>query len=521
MRFSRRVCAAALLLFASALPSVAQSDPACTESKLSSPLPPSPPIPGVTGGDGFVYILGKPEMVASGRVTKIVPNATGRYALVVSEEVPLPPGPETGHTNTGGISILLWDSVARKVHTLWEQPALQETRSGAVTGLGWFYDTDSVMAVVTVTATDTAIDAPTEKARKPVFTLLYGDVSRDSRLHPLLSSANPIQFMLSPKSPFAIVADKPEDKPSTGDIKQGTPPGTEAPLASLWPLYARRTRTLNARGRFAEFPNSGHVGWFLWGGGGSGAEIFDTQLVPRASGPPAVTQVGHWYTLDAATGVMTQDDSHRKRIDAPPSESADKPLRLFNSTLTVTPPGSSSRYSSILRPLWLRSDNTLHTQISESDSLLVSPDGIGSVLLPDLRGILYSSRDALYSVPLIRMTAKEFETANGKALVRIAITNGGQIGQALTRYAKDNDQHYPPAGNIAETLAKYLKDPGVLNNPATGAFGFSYLLHGDATADVGRSADRLIGYLTCPGGRANLYADQHVAWVNDPPATRQ
>lgn len=513
--FPERLRAAAFLFLLCTLPAAAQNTPAGDTSAKPSGI--RLPVKGIAASDGFVYLPGSPEMVAASHA-KPMPNPTGRYTLVICDEESLPPGPAIGHSSTGGGSLLIWDSLARRAHTYWEQPSLKGTRQGDVGEAGWLQGTNCLLALVETSA----LDAPTEEERAPVYSLLFADVTRDSHARPLYSSPEPMIFTFSPALPLAAVTIKDHiSEPAAANAKQS--------------VIRTRSRVVivDMRGRFtgitfaSDFPGAA-AGWSEDGRSVNistiepeSATVTTAESASGATPQPGRT-VRHWYAMDATTGKTTLLTERPKSIRPPAPSPVNPPLRFVPGGISATAPGGDTGNPDKLDGLWLASASTAgnkpgtSTASVQRNMLLIAPDADSPLFLPDLSGILYRSHGALYSIPLVRLSATQFAEANHTALMRETMSNAKQIGLAMMMFAMDNGEKYPAGGDVAQTVGAYLRNSDVFNNPATGERGFTYSLHGEALSGIEAPSTTPMGYLNGPGGKAVVFADGHVKWINDP-----
>lgn len=90
----------------------------------------------------------------------------------------------------------------------------------------------------------------------------------------------------------------------------------------------------------------------------------------------------------------------------------------------------------------------------------------------------------------------------------LAEANLKQIGLALTQYAQDFDEHYPPTEGLNEAISPYLKTRDVFR---VGTHPFMYQLPGGtALAKIESPADTIQGTMDLPCARVVLFADGHV-----------
>ena len=91
---------------------------------------------------------------------------------------------------------------------------------------------------------------------------------------------------------------------------------------------------------------------------------------------------------------------------------------------------------------------------------------------------------------------------------QLAIINLKQIGLALTQYAQDADEHYPPVEGVNEAIYPFLHTRDVFQ---VGSHRFVYLLPANAAlAKIDSPAETPMGTMDLPCARVVLFADGHV-----------
>jgi len=99
---------------------------------------------------------------------------------------------------------------------------------------------------------------------------------------------------------------------------------------------------------------------------------------------------------------------------------------------------------------------------------------------------------------------------------QLAMSSLKQIGLALTQYAQDFDEHYPPTEGLNDAIYPYLKTRDVFQ---VGGHRFVYQLPGGTSlAKIDSPAETPMGMIDLPCARVVLYVDGHVKSLPKPGA---
>jgi hypothetical protein len=153
-----------------------------------------------------------------------------------------------------------------------------------------------------------------------------------------------------------------------------------------------------------------------------------------------------------------------------------------------------------VRPLWLAASLD-----EKALPVLIAADSESAELTRVGDGVLYRQSGAAWFVPLVRLNRGEFEAAREGALRARAMSDAKQIALSLTQLASDQNGEFPSTGDIGNTLRSRLPDAGMTER-------LVYTFSGGQIDSAAR-ASTVLGYVPGPGGRANIHADGHVAWV--------
>ena len=138
---------------------------------------------------------------------------------------------------------------------------------------------------------------------------------------------------------------------------------------------------------------------------------------------------------------------------------------------------------------------------------LVTSDGAMPVLSPKNDAVAYLSAGGAYVRTLVRLGRKAYEASLIDAARQKALRQAKEAGTALSMYAMDADDAFPPGGNIPDVVGPYARDVASLQ-------ALVYTFGGGVP---GSKDGTEIGYVPGPGGRAVVYADGTVKWIPDAP----
>jgi len=118
-------------------------------------------------------------------------------------------------------------------------------------------------------------------------------------------------------------------------------------------------------------------------------------------------------------------------------------------------------------------------------------------------GVLYSAGPLNLVRPVIQLSKKAFDEIVARDERAEAMAKLSQLGKALLMYESEN-AGFPAADNL-DAIRPYTGSAELLD-------GFVY--HGVTAFGADRSQTEM-GFMPCPGGRAVVYQDGHVAFVPD------
>ncbi len=513
--------------------------------------------------DKEAFLLGPPELIAGSEAGKIFPSPDGRYVLVsrtraqdglpvritaadLAQDTPPASPPET--------SVILWDSQTRKASVVWKAGGgalAGQFTMGVLPQAAWLPGTTNVLLTVgTMRGTAGTSEPAAERASLLLFSAATGATRTllTMNSNPSSREAEPegFYFQVSRTQPVAAVMGA-----RTGDD------GAAIPTVRA----LRRNGTLGPVVRVPERT-------FLNGFSRDGTQIYfatfgayDKETKKRNPTTYSALSVngtsGTLTPLDKQPQVVAvQGDESEEAVPAPGAGEDAPPIRLVAAPATLT--RAQSRQN--VRPVWLeRADEPAATPpvpaavtnkpapAKTTPALLLAaadleppralvtadcddaplttgqtfqqtrsrwPNGTpvlsvnGALLLPDASAVLYRAGGVLYAVPILRMDKAVFLEARRRAQRITIISNAKQLGLGLMMYTQDYDEMYPSGEGINDKVNPYVKNESLFQN-------FVYTFGGGPMAGIDQPATTIIGYVTGPGGRANIFADGHVKWQDE------
>jgi hypothetical protein len=419
--------------------------------------PPRPAVgPRYLLTDREAVILPDAALVSAPAVSTAAWSSDSRYVLAARQAMPLTPPAQ--QLPSGELSLVVWNRGTGRSQEIWKRPAGVQR----VDQLDWLSHTHMALMVV-------GWIQPTPEHPASHRTLYWVDaVHGQTRALGELQSE---QLLISPAQPQAVLFSRAEDS----------------------------LRVIRADGSFGPvLPRSKGVDVTEWSRDGSTLLLRSWEMPAARNVPP----LAKWHAMDLQTGAITT-------LAAAPEEYQEQPqpVRLKSSTAVLKEENMTQRVS----PLWLES-----TVKSEQPRVLVCADGGGGSLAPDASAVLYLSQGAAWVVPLVRLPREQMLAQLRAAQRQEALSNARQIGLALSMYAQDYDETFPPAdGHATQVLRPYLKNDEVFNAPGTDIPGFVYTYTGGPMKTITDPSTQEVGYLPGPGGRAVIFADGHAKWQSD------
>lgn len=208
--------------------------------------------------------------------------------------------------------------------------------------------------------------------------------------------------------------------------------------------------------------------------------------------------VGQVFGFDPRTGKVRPVDSPAAVWRDPEPAGA---LRLLHSRGDLR----DGPQSVALKPLWLTARDGARTERT-----LIAPDTDWAKLSPAGDAVLYLQDGALLVRRLVSLPKTALTQAREAALRSTVMSDCRQIGLALIIHANRHDEQLPAQGEpIDAIIIEAVKSETI-------ALGFIYTFPGGKLTDIQEPSKTILGYKLGPGGRANLFADGHVAWEAEP-----
>jgi prepilin-type processing-associated H-X9-DG protein len=430
----------------------------------------------------FAYVAMPPQLVAEPEVMDFTLSNGGGYALLQRLRYSALPELPTGRaaqppTGMADFSLVLWDAEYRRSSMVWHADAAE----ASISQIAWLKGAE--VAYVAVRRTMPAGGPPVPPGSEPAPQLL--------RIDPAAHRTETIDLSRYPKP------DNIEINPSTigplvmirlSRFSQDGPGSTSV-------LLLNSHGVVNAH---ADIPAGTYLIDTQWSDAGS---PLLSVLEPQKGKKPTVA----WLAMNPNTGQLIPTTAPAPpKLQAAPGASAVAakpgavPLQLKQSRTRI--PGDETKSSIGL--LWLMS-----AVPSDHPTALLSSDcSRGELLAHSLQVLYQTQHGAVWSVPLQQIDAAKYLAMKALADKLAAIQNAKQCGLALLMSAQDNGENLPSQGDLASSISPYLSDPSAMA-------GFVYTYPGGPLSDIDSPAETVIGYISSPGGRAVLYADGHVKWL--------
>lgn len=246
------------------------------------------------------------------------------------------------------------------------------------------------------------------------------------------------------------------------------------------------------------------------------------------------------WTDDAHLVVRSETDKKKRQMDVVTGQLSDitkaadedtaasrqfPDLTLLTDAKPQVDPSRSGAFDSTR--LWVRCTPRFKQPLSAAGAgLTMSADDPQAGWSPTGRQIAYLNNGDLFVTDVDLVPASEVMGNEKYALDlpltcpeerEIAKSNLEKIGQALMQYTQDNDEKFPPAAGIDDTLLPFVKSRLLYS---VGAVHWVY--HAPANlsfAAMDAPANVLIGTMMLPCGPEYLYADGHVKEIPPDRAT--
>jgi prepilin-type processing-associated H-X9-DG protein len=437
-------------------------------------------------GKDEAYALWPPELVIGAQVSLLSWSASGRYvvgtqltrnandSLVRSFLLDLPVEP----LPRSELGVFLWSVRDRKVVTVWKSSEPVDLSTITWIGQGDF-------ALFTVSANRISLDG--KVAGIQVVLLLDAKNGRVRQVNQAVSNESTTALLnveCSRNAPFAVVI------------------GTENRDSSL--ATTRATATIVTADGKAGKPIDLPPGQYYSGVLFSSRErrCFLKALKDRT---PGVPREYCYYELDPSRNTAK---ACAKPENASPIFVLDSmPQPEIKGIVVRTDRQSVGRGAAarVVGSAWL-SVESVPDAPGRPTAAMVASDCDTAILSPTLEGVLYLNRGALFFRKIQRLTLEEFEQIAESEARKAAMLKAKYVGIGILMYAADWDDMLPTPDGLADKIAPYIKDVGLLD-------GFVYTFQGGLATDIESPTETQLGYVDGVGGRAVVFADGHVKWV--------
>lgn len=428
---------------------------------------PSPDISRMILTDKQAILVAPAETVAGWNVDRAAWSPSGQFVLASRAYLKLPPIP-TGAPDFQQ-SLVLWDMEQRKATDLWKAVINSERAPH----FDWLSTGDVAFAVAKYRPQPPAgqrAQQPGEAVRQWVLRV---DARRNT-MKPLFAVSDEAQLLVSPRAPLAVVFSQDE----------------------------RSLRVLRADGallRQVPFPGELSLNLPRWSADGTRL-ILTNFVAPKNDQGQGILQKATDYALDVRTGQLVEQATQTGFRPEDSPTLATEEFRLKRTSSLVQEGNSRATIS----PLWLES-----TQKGAETRVLIAADVEWAALSPRGDAVLYLAHGVASVAPLVTFSRELYIQARNAALQTVAISNGRQLGLAAIIYAQKNGDRLPGADQPVAALLREVVNVDALYE------GFVYTFPGGSLAEVAEPSKTLLGYVTGPGGRAEIYVDGHVTWKKD------
>jgi len=427
----------------------------------------SPDISRMILTDKQAILVAPAETVTGWNVHRAAWAPSGQFVLASRAYLKVPPIP-TGPPDFQQ-SLVLWDFEQRKSTELWKVVV----NTDSAPQFDWLAAGDVAFGLARYRPTRPAGQAaqpPGESVRQWVLRV----DARRGAMKPLFSVPEQSELLVSPREPLAVVFSHNE----------------------------RLLRVIRGDGtllRPVPFPMGLDLGLPRWSQDGT-RFLMTSYPVPDPKNPAGLAEEAADYAIDLRTAQFVKQPKREKlqRAEAPSTAAVELRLRKSKSLVQE---GTSRQ---MIAPLWIEA-----AQKGPESRVLVAADAEWAELSPRGDAVLYLSGGAAYVAPLVTLSKELFIQAREAAQRMVAMSNGKQLGLAAIIYAQKHDNQLPSADQpVAALLREYANADSLYE-------GFVYTFPGGSLSDVAEPSKAVLGYITGPGGRAEIFVDGHVTWKKD------
>lgn len=123
--------------------------------------------------------------------------------------------------------------------------------------------------------------------------------------------------------------------------------------------------------------------------------------------------------------------------------------------------------------------------------------------------IFVNDSNGISRIPIMIADIEAIKNARIAAIRSETMSRAKQIGTAMMIYSSDYDDLLPPAKKWDENLWPYMKNTELTRD-------FNYMLNGEDINKIKDPANLVLGEIVTKYGKAVVYADSSVRWVNPP-----
>ncbi|MEZ0324736.1 MAG: hypothetical protein ACAH95_02430 [Fimbriimonas sp.] len=272
------------------------------------------------------------------------------------------------------------------------------------------------------------------------------------------------------------------------------------PLAAI-ATYSREgtgqasVRFLDGTGKMTEWSLPPLTGLFQWSPDGSKLLMKSVNKSTTVSG--AALPAG-WYAMNPQTG-----STERIETVTEATRTAETGLQAISTTANMP---SNGAIGLVKAPIVVLFEAPMDQK--EPSYAIVGTDSSNGAVSPNGASVAYISQGIAMVRALVHVPKEAFLKAKAAALKAEIMNKGKQVGLALQMFAADMDDAYPENKGWEDKLMPYLGNRQMID-------GFNYTYAGGPLNGKDPSKTSL-GFFSGPGGRANVYADGHVEWENNP-----
>lgn len=424
-----------------------------------------------TAGDDFFMPL-PPRFVAGPMVVEAKWSPDGRYVAASAMDIDLHSFPIGGADPPHTVSFVVWNASTHKAVTVWSD----SSAGGRIEQSEWVPGT----AIVFLVARWTDDTGSTHQGMWRIDARRSGGAKVDE-------FAEGDRLIASPNQPYAFLQ---------GSDRDGN---------YLKPLAANGSIGLPIR-MPAHLVATGD-----WSADGRNLLLAPVSAAPKGSAPDEPKLP--FMQCDGRSGAITALES-RPKLYEPPARKY--PFKIAMAPVPTGAPKESIKVpwgNDQVQMAWLEQGTK-----ATDERFLIAANADRTEISPAGDGVLYVNSEGAFVVGLLRTPHGVVENARAAAQRTELLNNGKQIALAVIMWGQDNDDKLPGQdGDLKATLRPYVRNDSIFGGADGG--NFVYTLNGGSLSEVKNPAGTMMGYIAGPGGYAVVYADGHVQWSTELPAS--